>query len=208
MIEFLDHIDRHLFLLLNGLHSPFWDKVMWFASGKVQWLPLYLILAGWLIYRFRWRAVLVFIFTALLITASDQVSVKLFKEVFQRLRPCRDEEIMKVVHLVRGYCGGMYGFVSNHAANTFALASFTALLFRRRAYTVFIYAWALFVSYSRIYMGVHYPGDVIAGAVLGDMLGLMVFWLYRYMGSLEAVKRILKESTKKISTKTQITNNK
>jgi undecaprenyl-diphosphatase len=203
MIDILNRVDTELFLFINGIHSPFWDKVMWFISGKIQWLPLYIILAGWVIYRFRWKAVLVFVLTALLITASDQLSVRLFKEVFQRLRPCRNEEIMNLVHMVNDYCGGMYGFVSNHAANTFALASFTALIFRKRTYTVFIYFWALVVSYSRIYLGVHYPGDVIGGALLGVVLALLAYWLYIYVGSREAVKRLLGENTK-----SQITNHK
>ena len=201
MIEYLNRLDTDLFLFLNGFHSPFWDRVMWFVSGKLEWLPLYIILAGWLIYKFRWKAVLVFIFTALLITASDQLSVKMFKEVFQRLRPCRNEEIMDLVYIVNGYCAGKYSFVSSHAANSFALAAFTSLILKNRAYSWFIYSWAAVVSYSRIYLGVHYPGDVLGGAVLGIVVGLLVYWLYKYVGSLEVVKRIFIESTKK-----QITN--
>ncbi len=203
MIEYLDRLDTGLFLFLNGFHSPFCDRVMWLISGKIEWLPLYLALAGWLVYKFRWRAVLVFIFAALLITASDQVSVRLFKEVFHRLRPCHNEEISSLVHLVKGHCGGMYGFVSNHAANTFALATFTALIFRRRAYSWCIFVWAVVVSYSRIYLGVHYPGDVLGGAVVGIAVGLLVYRLYEYVGSLKWVRRILSE---KGSTKKQITN--
>ena len=201
MIEYLNRLDTDLFLFLNGFHSPFWDRVMWFVSGKLEWLPLNIILAGWLIYKFRWKAVLVFIFTALLITASDQLSVKMFKEVFHRLRPCRNEEIMDLVYIVNGYCAGKYSFVSSHAANSFALAAFTSLILKNRAYSWFIYSWAAVVSYSRIYLGVHYPGDVLGGAVLGIVVGLLVYWLYKYVGSLEVVKRIFIESTKK-----QITN--
>ena len=196
MIEYLNRLDTDLFLFLNGFHSPFWDRVMWFVSGKLEWLPLYIILAGWLIYKFRWKAVLVFIFTALLITASDQLSVKMFKEVFQRLRPCRNEEIIDLVYIVNGYCAGKYSFVSSHAANSFALAAFTSLILKNRAYSWFIYSWAAVVSYSRIYLGVHYPGDVLGGAVLGIGVGVMLWLLYRYVSSLEVVRRILMESTK------------
>ena len=191
MIEYLNRLDTDLFLFLNGFHSPFWDKLMWFVSGKIEWLPLYIILAGWLIYKYKWKAVLVFIFTALLITASDQLSVKMFKEVFQRLRPCRNEEIMDLVYIVNDYCGGRYGFVSNHAANTFALAAFTSLILKNRAYSWFIYSWAAVVSYSRIYLGVHYPGDVLGGAVLGVVVGVLVYWLYKYVSSLEVVNESL-----------------
>ena len=196
MIEYLNRLDTDLFLFLNGFNSPFWDRVMWFVSGKLEWLPLYIILAGWLIYKFRWKAVLVFIFTALLITASDQLSVKMFKEVFQRLRPCRNEEIIDLVYIVNGYCAGKYSFVSSHAANSFALAAFTSLILKNRAYSWFIYSWAAVVSYSRIYLGVHYPGDVLGGAVLGIGVGVMLWLLYRYVSSLEVVRRILMESTK------------
>ena len=191
MIEYLNRLDTDLFLFLNGFHSPFWDRVMWFVSGKLEWLPLYIILAGWLIYKFRWKAVLVFIFTALLITASDQLSVKMFKEVFQRLRPCRNEEIMDLVYIVNGYCAGKYSFVSSHAANSFALAAFTSLILKNRAYSWFIYSWAAVVSYSRIYLGVHYPGDVLAGAMLGIVVGLLVYWLYKYVSSLEVLSHPL-----------------
>lgn len=178
MLEYLDHIDNDLFLFLNGLNSPFWDQVMWWISEQLVWLPLYLIITGWLIYRFKWKAVIIMIMVALLITISDQGSVHLFKEVFKRPRPCHDPDITGMVHLVRNHCGGNYGFVSSHAANTFAMATFTSLIIRKQFYTIFIIFWATLVSYSRIYLGVHYPGDVVGGAVLGFLLGFLIYRLY------------------------------
>ena len=178
MIEFLDNIDRNLFLFLNGLNSPFWDQVMWWISGRISWLPLYLIIIGWLIYRFKWKVILILFMVAVLITLSDQSSVHLFKELFHRPRPCHDPEISQVVHLVKGHCGGKYGFVSSHAANTFAMGTFTLLIIRKRFYSIIIILWAFLVSYSRIYLGVHYPGDILGGAAFGVILGFLIYRLY------------------------------
>ncbi len=177
MIEFLNKLDTDLFLFLNSFHSPFWDKVMLFMSKRWEWIPLYLLLAGWVIYKFRWKSVVIFVVVALLIISSDQVSV-LFKELFQRLRPCHNPGIQNLIHMVNDYCGKKYGFVSNHAANTFTLASFTSFLFRNKWYSLFIFFWAALVSYSRVYLGVHYPGDILGGMLLGAGLGILFFWLY------------------------------
>lgn len=180
MLEFLDHIDRNLFLFLNGLNSPFWDQVMWLISGRLIWLPLYLLIIGWLVYRFKWKVIIILVMVALLIILSDQGSVYLFKEVFKRLRPCHEPEISGLVHLVKNHCGGEYGFISSHAANTFAMATFTLLIIRSRFYSVFIIFWATLVSYSRIYLGVHYPGDVLAGALYGFLLGVLIYRLFLF----------------------------
>jgi undecaprenyl-diphosphatase len=182
MIEHLNRLDTDLFLFLNSLHSPFWDKVMLFMSGKIEWIPLYLVLAGWVIYKLRWKSVLVFATVALLIIASDQLSV-LFKELFGRLRPCHNPKIQDLIHMADDYCGKPYGFVSSHAANTFALATFTSILFKKRVYTCFIFFWAALVSYSRVYLGVHYPGDVLGGMLLGAGLGILFYWLYSIISS-------------------------
>jgi undecaprenyl-diphosphatase len=180
MLEFLDHIDRNLFLFLNGLNSPFWDQVMWWISDRLIWLPLYLLITGWLIYRFKWKVVIILVMVALLITLSDQGSVHLFKEVFKRLRPCHEPEISGLVHLVKGHCGGKYGFISSHAANTFAIATFTLLIIRSKYYSIFIIFWATLVSYSRIYLGIHYPGDVLVGALYGFLIGVLIYRLFLF----------------------------
>jgi undecaprenyl-diphosphatase len=185
MLETLNHWDTQLFLFLNGLHSPFMDRVMWFVSGKIQWLPLYLIILGLLIHRFRWRTAWILLGVAVLITMSDQASVHLFKETFQRLRPCHQPDIAALVHLVNDYCGGQFGFVSSHASNSFAIAVFTGLFLSRRYYWIGILVWATLVGYSRIYLGVHFPGDIMGGALLGSLLA---YGLYRIMTTLKTLK--------------------
>ena len=174
MIEYLEAIDDKLFAFLNGRHSEFFDRVMWFVSGIPQWIPLYLLILGWIIYKFRRKSLLIILALALLITLSDQISVQI-KMAVDRLRPCQDPDIRDWVHLVKDHCGGMFGFVSSHAANSFAFAVFTSLLLKNRYYVIFILLWASVVSYSRIYLGVHYPGDVLCGALLGVMLAFLVY---------------------------------
>ena len=185
MLETINHWDTQLFLFLNGLHAPFLDRVMWFVSGKIQWLPLYLIILALLFYRFRWRVGWILLGVALLITMSDQASVHLFKETFQRLRPCHQPHIASLVHLVNDYCGGMYSFVSGHATNSFAVAVFSGLFIRHRYYWIGILFWASLVGYSRIYLGVHFPGDIFGGALLGSLLA---YGLYRIITTIKALK--------------------
>ena len=177
MIDFLTNLDSQLFLFLNGLHSEFWDSIMSWVSGKEEWIPLYLVLLGWLIFRFKWRILYLIPFIVLLIVLSDQISV-LIKNTVQRFRPTHDPEIGNLVNTLNNYRGGKYGFVSSHAANSFALAIFTSLILKNRWFTVFIFFWAALVSYSRMYLGVHYPGDILFGALLGIALGMFTFWLW------------------------------
>lgn len=172
MLEYIQQLDVELFLYLNGLHSNFWDVVMYWFSEEITWIPLYAVLLFGLYKKYGWKALLpVIVGVTLTITLTDQLSVKAFKEVFVRYRPCHNLEIQHLVHLVKNHCGGQYGFVSSHAANTFGLASFLCLLFSNNKLGLGLFIWAMAVAYSRIYLGVHYPADILGGALLGISLG-------------------------------------
>ncbi len=154
---------------------------MFWASNKLIWIPLYLFFFYLAFKQVGKRIWLVAVAAFVMILLSDQLSVHLFKNVFLRFRPCHNLLIQSQIHM-NGNCGGMYGFVSSHAANTFALAVFLFLFFKDRIkyFGVFIFVWAAFVSYSRIYNGVHYPADIAVGAMLGMIVGFVVFKLYEY----------------------------
>lgn len=180
MIEILQKLDVRLLLFLNAQNSPFFDKLMFFISGVPQWIPLYIFLIFWIFYKFRKKGWLIFILLILVFALSDAGSVHLFKNVFLRLRPSHNPEIQGMLHYVNGYHGGLYGFISSHAANTFGLAVFMCLIFKNRWMTLGMLFWATVVSYSRIYLGVHYPFDVIGGAMWGSLMAVIVYFAYRW----------------------------
>jgi undecaprenyl-diphosphatase len=123
------------------------------------------------------------IFLGLLFLISDQSSVKLFKDVFERLRPCHNPQIAGLVHTLHGKCGGQFGFVSSHAANSFALAVFSGFLLRSKYkyLMIIMLMWAALVSYSRVYVGVHYPADIMGGAILGSTIAILMFWFMKFV---------------------------
>lgn len=180
----MDHIiqfDRQVFLIINGMHSPFFDFLMFWLSEKYIWVPLYAVLLYLMIRQNPGRWWLILISIALLVTVTDQISVKAFKDVFLRLRPCHEPLLEGMVRILNNHCGGKYGFISSHAANTFGFAVFGGLMLRKRFGWVLpaMLVWAGIISYSRIYLGVHYPGDVLVGGVVGALIGWAVFRLYK-----------------------------
>ena len=177
----INDIDTNLFLLLNGIHSPLFDIIFSWVTNKFFWIPLYLFLFFITALKFRWKTIYIFLFVGALIVFADQVSVHLFKNIFERLRPCHNPDLANIIHIVDGHCGGRFGFVSSHATNSFSLAFFIGFLFKKhyRLVLLFMLFWAALVSYSRIYVGVHYPGDVLVGAILGSSIGIVVFWLMK-----------------------------
>jgi undecaprenyl-diphosphatase len=182
MLAQVIELDTSLFLFLNGLNSPFWDPIMLAFSGNVVWIPLYLFLVYLMIKKHGLKGLLLLVGVAVVVTMGDQLSVHLFKNVFERLRPCHNPEIQDLVHLVNGRCGGKFGFVSSHAANTFGVATFLVVWFKHKWLTISLLLWAAVVSYSRIYLGVHYPADILCGALLGAACGLTVWWGFGLIG--------------------------
>jgi undecaprenyl-diphosphatase len=181
MLDWLQIIDEKLLFLINGEHSLFFDNLMWWASGKYSWWPLYVLILAALGFKLKWKAWLPFLFLILIITLSDQTSVHLFKNVFMRPRPTHNPEIKDLVVLVNNYRGGLYGFISSHATNTFSVAVFLRIMFKESRLSLILLAWAVLVSYSRVYLGVHYPFDVLAGAIWGSLIGWGMYLLYKWV---------------------------
>ena len=181
-MHFLSDLDTRLFLFLNGLHADWMDPVMILITGMVWvWLPLYLLLVVWVVRRYGKRSWWVFLALGLVILCTDQLSAHVCKPLFQRLRPCHNPALRDLIFLPKGLAGGKFGFVSSHAANTFGVASFlTPVLRKFRPWAaILLFFWAFLSSYSRIYIGYHYPGDIIAGALLGAAVGLTGWKLFQ-----------------------------
>jgi undecaprenyl-diphosphatase len=173
----LERLDQQLFLFLNSFNSPFFDQVMHAISGKIIWVPLYLAILIFLGVKYKRKFLVIVLFIILAATLSDQLSV-LIKNLVLRLRPCYEPALEGKVHIVNGECGGKYSFVSSHATNAFDVVLLSLLFIKKRWYSVSIIIWALVIGYSRIYLGVHYPGDVICGSLLGAFIGWSVYNLY------------------------------
>lgn len=169
MRETINQLDTDLFLWLNGLYAPWLDAVMVVITGRNVWIPVYALLIGWLAFRYRKQAIGIVLTLAVSVAISDQTASALLKPLTHRLRPCHTPELQKFINPVLE-CGGLYGFASSHAANTFALATGLWLLLGRQYPAVrWVFLWAAIVSYSRIYVGAHYPLDVLAGAGIGTL---------------------------------------
>lgn len=173
--------DTTLFLKINGLHNSFFDPIMYALSSKFFWIPFYAALIWWMWKRFGKQVLWVLLFVALVITSADRISSGLLKNSVKRLRPSHEMAIAGQVHLSKAGAGGNYGFVSSHAANCFSLLLFLWMVLpaKDRNLKIVILIWAISVSYSRIYNGVHYPLDVFFGGLIGTLIGLTFGQLYQ-----------------------------
>lgn len=180
MIDSLTELDTGIFLYLNSLlRCSFMDKAMTMFTERFVWVPMYVAILVLFARPRRWSTfALLTIGCSLAIVIADQTCATLIRPYVERLRPSNPDNPVSVFTLiVNGYRGGPYGFPSCHAANSFALATFTAFLVRKRGFTAFIFGWAIINSYSRIYLGVHYPGDLLAGAIIGSIAGFLCLWI-------------------------------
>ena len=177
----ISNIDSDLFLFLNGLHTDWLDKVMIAITQMWGWAPLYLLLIYWTVKQYGKRCWWIFLTIGIVVLCSDQLSAHVCKPLFQRLRPCYNPDFQDLIYLPKGMAGGRYGFVSSHAANTFAVAAFlTAALHKNYKWIgIVLYLWAFISSYSRIYLGFHYPGDILCGALLGILIGLILWKVFQ-----------------------------
>jgi len=179
MIDTLKLWDTNLFLLINGIHAPFFDGFMSAVSYKLTWIPLYISVLYLVIRQWKRETIWVVFAFVFCIVISDQISSGLLKDLVKRLRPSHAENLKGLVHLVKGYSGGKYGFASSHAANAFGFALLSSLFIKRKIYSYAIFAWAFITAYSRIYLGVHYPLDIMGGMFIGLLAALACFWSIR-----------------------------
>lgn len=179
MIEKIIEWDTRLFQYLNGLHTSWLDVPMYWITDRFFWIPLYLVIMLMAYKRYGLGGFWMIAAAGLSVALADQFTSNFMKPYFARPRPCHDPVISSSVFVLRG-CGGQFGFASSHASTTFALAT-SLWLYGRRTFRLawIMFVWAALVSYSRIYVGVHYPVDLFVGATAGAAISLIVYLIYR-----------------------------
>lgn len=188
ILDFLTNLDTSVFLTLNGARAPFFDTLMYMYSGRFIWIPMYAAVLFLLYRNYNWRTATIYLLAiALTIAIADQACATWIRPFVARLRPSNlQNPLSALTQIVNDYRGRSYGFPSCHASNSLAFATFAALMVKRRSFTLFIMAWAIVNCYSRIYLGVHYPGDLLVGAAIGAAAGWVVYSCVRYAANLVA----------------------
>ena len=172
--------DQELLLQLNGSDSLFWDGFMWLSTKMFTWIPLAFVLVYVIFKNNKIKeALTILILVGVVITLADQIASGFCKPFFARYRPTQDPELMYQIDIVNGYRGGTYGFMSSHAANTFGVAIFLSLIFKSGSLTLILFIWAILNAFSRIYLGVHYPGDILFGTMVGIGVGILIYMIYK-----------------------------
>ena len=178
MIEYLIEIDFKIFEFINGLKLPlFLDIILTYWRNSYVWGPLYVFIISFAIFNFRKKAVWFLMFSTLTVGTTDFVSSNLIKKNVERLRPCNTEQL-QVINRVK--CSTGYSFTSSHATNHFGMATFwiLTLSFIERRYKILLGVWAGLIAFCQVYVGVHFPSDVIAGSILGFSIGYLFYKLY------------------------------
>ncbi len=184
MIEQLKAWDEAAFLFLNAFHTDALDPVMLLITRTDFWIPLYLVLIFMIFRTYKKEGWMIMAGVALTVLLADQITSSIMKPFFHRLRPSNEPSLRGLVHIVNDYYGGLYGFASSHAANTCGVALMVFLVLRNRyKLIVLIFGWVFIMCYTRIYLGVHYPGDILAGIVVGLLSGYCGYRFYRYLKS-------------------------
>lgn len=186
MLQLLIEWDKQITVLLHPIGHPYLDNLMYLLSEPLSWIPLFLLWSYWIIQKFGWKAwLLVLLSTIVFVGISDFISSHIFKPFFKRLRPCKDPTIKDQILLVNHYCASLYGFVSSHASNSATIATSFYRLFPKVPYlwgSAFL--WTVLFSYTRLYLGVHFVGDLLGGILLGLLIGYLNSYFVKKFSSI------------------------